>query len=154
MPTPSLLLIKYSYLLSYGSFAYKYSLSMSGWFSIKFNNTFVFPVPEPPIINILYGWSGIYGQFLLCLVLFSLTISSKFIIYTLQRILLSISLSHTLKAFVPYGYVVTLSNVCSLLLSLLFSAILFTSSVYTLWWSLSNLSCDRIIVLLLNNESL
>ena len=75
---------------------------MSGWFSIKFNNTFVFPDPEPPIINILYGWSRIYGQFLLCLVLFSLTISSKFIIYTLQCILLSISLSHALKAFVPY----------------------------------------------------
>ena len=70
---------------------------MSGWFSIKFNNAFVFPDPQPPIINILYGWSGIYGQFLLWAVLFSLTISSKFVNYTLQRILLSISLSHTLK---------------------------------------------------------
>ena len=46
---------------------------MSGWFSIKFNNAFIFPDPEPPIINILYGWSGIYGQFLFCWVLFSLT---------------------------------------------------------------------------------
>ena len=45
---------------------------MSGWFSIKFNNTFVFPDPEPPIINILYGLSGVCGQFLLCSVLFSL----------------------------------------------------------------------------------
>ena len=62
------LLIKYWYFASYGSLAYKYILSMSGWFSIKFNNKFVFPDPEPPIINILYGWSGIYGQFLLCLV--------------------------------------------------------------------------------------
>ena len=26
---------------------------MSGWFSIKFNNTFVFSDPEPPIISIL-----------------------------------------------------------------------------------------------------
>ena len=103
---------------------------MSGWFSIKFNNTFVFPDIEPPISNILYGWSGVYGQFL-CSVLFSLTYSSKLIIYMLQRISFSISLSHTLKAFVPYGYV-TLSNVCSLLSSLLFSAVLFTSSVYTL----------------------
>ena len=34
-------------------------LSMSGWFSIKFNNTFVFLDPEPPIISTLYGWSGI-----------------------------------------------------------------------------------------------
>ena len=105
---------------------------MSGWFSIKFNNAFVFPDPEPPIINILYGWSGIYGQFLLCAVLFSLTISSKFIIYTLKHILLSISLSLTLKAFVPYGYIVILSNSCILLLSLLLSAIFFTSSAYTL----------------------
>ena len=72
IPTPSLLLIKYWYFDSYGSFAYKYILSMSGCFSIKFNK-FVFPDPEPPIINILYGWSGIYDQFLLCLVLFSLT---------------------------------------------------------------------------------
>ena len=57
---------------------------MSAWFSIKFNNKFVFPDPEPPAINILYGWSGTYGQFLLCSVLFSLTYSSKLIIYTLQ----------------------------------------------------------------------
>ena len=105
---------------------------MSGWLSIKFNNAFVFPDPEPPIINILYGWSGIYDQFLLCTVLFSLTISLKLMIYALQRILLSISLSYTLKAFVPYRHVVILSNACTLLSSLLFSAILFTSSVYTL----------------------
>ena len=35
---------------------------MPGWFSFKLNNTFVFPDPEPPINNILYGWSGAYGQ--------------------------------------------------------------------------------------------
>ena len=68
MPAPSLLLTKCWYLASYGSFAYKYILSMSGYFSIKFNNTFVFPVPEPPIVNILYGWLGLSGQFFLCLV--------------------------------------------------------------------------------------
>ena len=61
MPTPSILLIKYCYFASYGSFAYKYILSMSCWFSIKFNNAFIFPYPEPPIINILYGLSGKYG---------------------------------------------------------------------------------------------
>ena len=27
--------------------------------AIKFNNAFVFPDPEPAIISILYGWSGI-----------------------------------------------------------------------------------------------
>ena len=73
MPTPSLLLIKYWCFDSYGSFAYQYILWMSSWFSFKFNNEFVFPDPEPLIINILYGWSGIYGQFLLFLILSSLT---------------------------------------------------------------------------------
>ena len=75
MPTFSLISIKYWYFASYGSLAYKYILSMSGYFSIKFNNTFVFPEPEPPIINILYGWSGIHGQFLLCSVLSSLLLN-------------------------------------------------------------------------------
>ena len=67
--------------------------------------------------------------------------------------LLSISLSHILKAFVPYGHVATLSNVCNLLSSLLFSAVLITSSVYTLWSSLLNLSSDFNMVLLLYNKS-
>ena len=44
----------------------------------------------------------------------------------------NISLSHTLNGFVPYGYVVILSNVCNSLSSLLLSAILLTSSVHTL----------------------
>ena len=147
MPTPSLLLIKYWYFDSHGSLAYNYISSMSGWFAIKFNKTFVFPDHEPLIINILHGWSAVYGQFLLCSILFSLINSSKMIIYALQHILLSIPLSHTLKAFVPYGYVVILWNICSLLLSLLFTTILFTYSVNTLWWSLLNPSCDYIIVL-------
>ena len=59
----SLSLIKYWYLAYYRSFGPKYILSMSGWFSIKFNNASVFPDPESPIIDILYEWSGIYGQF-------------------------------------------------------------------------------------------
>ena len=49
------LLIKNWYLASYGSLAYRYILSMSGWFFIKFNNAFVFQDPEPPTISILYG---------------------------------------------------------------------------------------------------
>ena len=84
MPTLSLLLIKYWYFASYRSFAFKYILSISGCFSIKFSNTFVFPDPELPITNILYRWYGVYDQFLLFSVLFSLTQSSKLIIYTLQ----------------------------------------------------------------------
>ena len=45
---------------------------MSGWSSIKFNNTFDLPDPEPPIVNILYGLSGVYAQFGLCSILFHL----------------------------------------------------------------------------------
>ena len=46
---------------------------MSGCFFIKFDNKFIFPGPESPIINIMYGSSGIYDQFSLCYILFSLT---------------------------------------------------------------------------------
>ena len=62
-PTLFLLFIKNWYLASYGSLAWKYTLSISDVFFIKFNNAFVSPDPEPPIINILYGSSGIYGHF-------------------------------------------------------------------------------------------
>ena len=44
------------------------------WLFIKFNNVFVFPDPEPPIINILYGWSGIYDQSRLCFIFISIFI--------------------------------------------------------------------------------
>ena len=46
--------------------------------------------------------------------------------------LLSISLSHTLKAFAPYGYVIILPKACEHLSSVLLSPILLISSVYTL----------------------
>ena len=68
--------------------------------------------------------------------------------------LLSISLSHTLKAFVPYGYVVILSNVCNLLSSLLLSAILLTCSVYILCTSLLNPCCDFNVILFSNKKFL
>ena len=48
-PMLSLFLIKNWYLSSYGSLAYKYILSISGWLFIKLSNAFVFPDPEPPI---------------------------------------------------------------------------------------------------------
>ena len=67
----SLLSIKIWYLASYGPLAYKYILSISGYLFNEFNNSFVFPDPEPPIISILFGLSEIYGHFKLCSVLFS-----------------------------------------------------------------------------------
>ena len=39
--------------------------------SFKLSNAFIFYEPEPPIINILYGLPGIYGQFRLGSALFS-----------------------------------------------------------------------------------
>ena len=46
-------------------------LSISDWLFIEFNNAFVFPDLELPIISILYGLCGVYGYFKLCSVLFS-----------------------------------------------------------------------------------
>ena len=59
-------LIKYPYFGSLISFAYKEILSILYCSFIKLSNAFVFPDPEPPTIKILYGLSGIYGNFLLC----------------------------------------------------------------------------------------
>ena len=61
--------------------------------------------------------------------------------------LLSISLSHALNGFGPYGYVVILSKVCNLLSVLLLSAILLISSEYMQCASLVNLCCDFSMVL-------
>ena len=68
--------------------------------------------------------------------------------------LLSISLSHILKVFVPYRYVVILSKVCNLLSSLLLSAISLISSGYTQCVSLLNLYCDFSMISFLNKQSL
>ena len=40
----------------------KMILSISGWWLINLRSAFNFPDLEPPIINILYGWSGICGK--------------------------------------------------------------------------------------------
>ena len=64
--------------------------------------------------------------------------------------LLTISLLLTLKAFVPYEYVLIPSEICNLLSSLLLSAILLTSSDYTQCPSLLNLCCDFSMILFLS----
>ena len=66
--------------------------------------------------------------------------------------LFNISFSHTLKAFVSYGYVLILLNVCNLLSSLLLSAILLISSVYTQCASISNFCCDFCMISFLNKQ--
>ena len=52
----------------------RFSLSCS---FTKVGNELVFPDTEPPIINILYGWSGMKGYFLLWSLLFLFLMSSK-----------------------------------------------------------------------------
>ena len=88
---------------------------------------------------------------MLCFTLISVIIKIK-INYHLY--LLSISILHTLKAFVPYGYVLILSKVCNPLSTLLLSAILLTCSVYTQCASLLNLCCDFSMISFLNKQSL
>ena len=59
---------------------FKPVFSTSVWWLIRLNNEFVFPDLEPPIINILYGWSRISGQFRLCSFMF-IFVTSKLIIF-------------------------------------------------------------------------
>ena len=56
------------------SLAYKKILSKYGSWFIRLTNAFVFPDPEPQTIKILYGLSGISGQFVLCSFMFSFVI--------------------------------------------------------------------------------
>ena len=67
----SLLSISNWYLLHMDHLNIK-KISLPSWWLTRLNNEFVFPDPESPVINILYGWSGICGQFGLCSVIFFL----------------------------------------------------------------------------------
>ena len=58
-----LFLVKKLHFTPYGSLLHKTILSVSGSRFIRLCNIFVSPDPEPPIINILYKWSEISGQF-------------------------------------------------------------------------------------------
>ena len=61
--TLSRLLRKNGYFGLYGSLLYKLipSVVIGLWF-IGVSKEFVFPNPELPLINVLYGWSKIFGQ--------------------------------------------------------------------------------------------
>ena len=63
-------------------------------------------------------------------------------------------LSHTLKAYVPYRYVVILPKVCNLLSSLLLSAILLTFSLYTQCASHLYHCCDFSMISFLTKQFL
>ena len=62
------------YFASYESLAYKYILSVSGSLFIKLSNAFVFPDPEPPTTNIVYGLLGISSHFESCFLISSFVI--------------------------------------------------------------------------------
>ena len=74
---------------------------MSGWSSIKFNNTFAFPDPQRLIINIIYGLSGVCGQCALGSVLFSSVQLSKLIKFYLISYLVVVILFHHEMANLP-----------------------------------------------------
>ena len=64
------------------------------------------------------------------------------------------SILHTIPTLVPHGYDVILSKLCNLLSSLLLSATLLISSVYTLCALLLNLYCNFKIIPLFNKRFL
>lgn len=78
---------------------------MSGWWLTRLSNTLVFHDPQPPIISILYKWTGTCSQSGLQLLMFS----SKLIILELYYYIL---LLHLISSFlsitfllVPHAYV-------------------------------------------------
>ena len=66
-------------------------LSLSGWWLVSLTNAFVFQDPESPIINILYEWTGICGQFQWYSFMFYLVITSKLIIFVLVYYIVTFS---------------------------------------------------------------
>ena len=142
--------------------------------NIRFDSEFVFPDPEPPIINFLYGWSGFFFQLGLC----SFTFSSvnnhfmyriDFLLYLISSFLrirsslvppyvaielidyiftLISSILCIISLLVPYAYV-SLELIDSILVSLwTVNAAFLTSSTNTIWFLLLNLYCESNINLL------
>ena len=104
-----------------------------------------FPYPEPPNINILYGWSEIPGQFGLCYFMFYFVTSSKLITFGLLYYIVTFSFFLFCALFLyfflcPYNSIKSVD--CILLSSLLLNAILLTSSVNRLCFLLLFLCCD------------
>ena len=76
-----------------------------------------FPNSEPSIVNIVYGRSGIYGQFGLGYFMFSLAIPLKLIIFILFYYIVTF-FSQSRSLLVPYIYASIEAIDCILLLSL------------------------------------
>ena len=114
----------------------------------------VVPEPEPPIINILYGWSRTYNQFGFYSFMVSFVTSSKLIIFLNCFIILLhlsfFSFLHTISLLILYEYVSIKPNDCSLLSSLALNPISITYSVNRLFFLPKSLMfwCDFNINLL------
>ena len=82
-------------------------LSISGCWFVRENNEFVFPDPESPLINVLYGWSGICDQFELSPLKFSFVTSLNLIVFYHFIILLHLIcfFYFTRSLLVLYAYV-------------------------------------------------
>ena len=102
------------------------------------------------------GWSWICGQFRLCYFMFSLVISSKLIVFVFLIVLPHLSSSFLLirSLLVSYTYDSVELIDYATLSRLAVNAILFTSSVNTLCFSLTNRCCDFSINLLFFMNSL
>ena len=106
-------------------------MPLSGSRLIKLNIECVSPDPEPPIVNSLYEWSGICGQFELCSFMYSFVILLHLIS----------SFSFTRFSLVSYTYVSIESNDLRFLLSFELNVISLIFSLKTLCLSLLNLCC-------------
>ena len=124
-------------------------MSTFGWWLTRLNNELVFPEPEPPIINILYGWSRTYNQFGFYSFMVSFVTSSELIIFLKCFIILLhlsffFSFLHTIFLLILYEYVSIKPNDCSLLSSLALNPISITYSVNRLFFLSKSLMfwCD------------
>ena len=132
----SLFLIKTWCFASYGSFAYKYILSISGWWLIRLNNEFVFFRSRASsyfcFVWMIKNWWPIWIIFF-CVFFYNI-IKVKHFLYCFIVLLLAISsFSLTRSLLVQYAYVSIETIDYILLPSFELKAILLVSSVKTLW---------------------
>ena len=71
---------------------------------IRLNNEFTFPDLEPSFSKVLYGWSGIFGQFGLCSFMVSFITSSKLIIFLMSSYIVT---------FIDFLFTIHLLQLCS-----------------------------------------
>ena len=115
---------------------------MSGSLFIRLINAFAFPDPEPPAINIMYGWSGVSSHFGLSFyVFFCNIIKVKHFRIVLLYCYIWFFLSYILNLYSSYMHVSIKSIDCILLSSSELKAILLITSVKTICFSFLNLCC-------------